>query len=69
MLNKNRISACLRWFAGHDIEAYTDDGNIYIKCSEGQEIDILIAEAEAQYRADLYIQEYGIQSVREDANE
>ena len=52
------ISLALKWFKDNDIQAYEDDGSIYISVDRVgfqnlEKFDIQISTAEVDYRADL----------------
>ena len=51
----NNADKAIEYFSNEGIEAYIDDGSIYIKVDcESDWIEVQISTAEIDYRADLY---------------
>jgi len=46
-----KITLALQWFQENDIQAYQDDGSIYV--SAGRDADVPISTSEVDYRAEL----------------
>tara|TARA_R100000900_G_C3240641_1_gene145109 strand:+ start:202 stop:390 length:189 start_codon:yes stop_codon:yes gene_type:complete len=46
-----KITLALQWFKENDIQAYQDDGSIYI--TAGRDADVQISTSEVDYRAEL----------------
>jgi hypothetical protein len=61
MLDKDKLVACIKWYTEHDIDAYENDGDIYIKYPNDDETHILVGTSEVVYRADLYTSMYASQ--------
>lgn len=50
-MTKNTLKHALKWFEIHDINAFQDDGSIYINIDGHFELQI--SNAEIEYRANL----------------
>ncbi len=51
MQTEPKITLSLQWFKENDIQAYQDDGSIYV--SAGMDADVQISTSEVDYRAEL----------------
>ena len=48
-----KITLALQWFKENDIQAYQDDGSIYV--SAGRDADVQLSTSEVDYRAELQL--------------
>lgn len=44
---------CVKWFNGVGVKAYIDDTSVYIILDNEDKTDVLISQAEIDYRAEL----------------
>jgi len=50
---ESKITLALQWFKENDIQAYQDDGSIYV--SAGMDADVQLSTSEVDYRAELQL--------------
>jgi hypothetical protein len=60
----SNVDKAIKYFSNNDMEAYVDDGSVYIRVYGGSDwIEVQISTAEIDYRAELYDDETEVGNV------
>ena len=57
-MSKEKIKKAIMWFKLNDIEAYEDDGSVYVDVHGMDCASVQITGLEVEYRADLFDELY-----------